>query len=131
MLDHMSTPVSDFDRSVAFYDAVLATLGYRRVMDFEGGGHRGAGYGQAEKPSFWIGAATAARSAVTPPAGFHVAFAASERAAVDSFHAAALEAGAGDNGAPGLRPHYHPNYYASFVIDPDGYHIEAVCHGPR
>ena len=131
MLDHLSTPVSDFDRSAAFYDAALAPLGFARVMDHEVGDYRGAGYGAAGKPSFWIGAPVADAPAVVPLSGAHVAFAASSRAAVDAFHAAALAAGATDNGAPGLRPQYHPAYYAAFVIDPDGYHIEAVCHHPE
>ncbi|HYH18943.1 MAG TPA: VOC family protein [Azospirillum sp.] len=121
MIDHISLPVADIDRARAFYDAVLATVGYKRMMDFG----RTAGYGE-DHPHFWIGAPE--DGSVCAPAGVHVAFRAPTRAAVDAFHAAALSAGGADNGAPGLRPRYHPDYYAGFVIDPDGNRIEAVCH---
>jgi hypothetical protein len=92
-----------------------------------------AGYGAFEhEPAFWIGASRQPGSpAPKPPDGQHVAFAATSRAAVDAFYEAALRAGGTDNGPPGLREHYHPNYYACFVIDPGGYHIEAVCHRPE
>ncbi|MGQ9371937.1 VOC family protein [Azospirillum sp. ST 5-10] len=121
MIDHLSVPVSDFERSTAFYDAVLATVGYRRVMEFG----RGAGYGDGH-PHFWIN--ETADLPAAPVAGFHIAFRAPDRAAVDAFHAAALAHGGRDNGAPGLRPLYHPDYYAGFVLDPDGHKLEAVCH---
>ncbi len=129
MLDHIGFAVADFDRSRAFYDAALTPLGLGRVMEVSAAetGHAShAGYGEDGKPVFWIGSHGG-------PAGvsFHVAFAAADRAAVDRFHAAALAAGGRDNGAPGLRPHYHPNYYAAFVLDPDGHNIEAVCHRPE
>jgi catechol 2,3-dioxygenase-like lactoylglutathione lyase family enzyme len=130
MIDHISLPVADFYRARAFYDAALQPLGYGRAMEFEHAGYGGLGYGLAQKPTFWVGAPLAGGPPVTPPPGFHVAFAAPDRASVDAFYAAALAAGGSDNGAPGLRPHYHPNYYAAFVLDPDGYHIEAVCHRP-
>ncbi|HYD66580.1 VOC family protein [Azospirillum sp.] len=121
MIDHISLPVSDIARARAFYDAVLATVGYKRMMDF---GHT-AGYGE-DHAHFWIGAPE--DGGACAPAGVHVAFRAPTREAVDAFHAAALAAGGADNGAPGLRPRYHPFYYAGFVIDPDGNRIEAVCH---
>ncbi|HEY0832543.1 MAG TPA: VOC family protein [Azospirillum sp.] len=121
MIDHISLPVSDIDRARAFYDAVLATVGYTRMMDFG----RTAGYGE-DHPHFWIGAPE--DGAACSPSGVHVAFRAPTHAAVDAFHAAALAAGGRDDGAPGLRPRYHPDYYAGFVIDPDGNRIEAVCH---
>jgi catechol 2,3-dioxygenase-like lactoylglutathione lyase family enzyme len=129
MLDHVSLGVGDFAHARAFYDRVLAPLGARLVMLVAGApGHEAAGYGLREQePKFWIGAA---KPVAPPPAGQHVAFAAPDRAAVDAFHREALLAGARDNGAPGLRPHYHANYYAAFVIDPDGHHLEAVCHRP-
>lgn len=133
MLDHMSLMVSELDRSAALYDAALAPLGFVRVMEIDNpqAGFRGIAYGPAGgKPYFWIGMPTGEKPPVAPPPGFHVAFQAAGRAAVDSFHAAALKAGATDNGAPGLRPHYHADYYAAFVIDPDGYHVEAVSHRP-
>ncbi len=125
MIDHLSLPVSDIDRARAFYDKVLATVGYKRMMDFG----RSAGYGD-EHPHFWIGVPDGgpAEGSAAAAAGFHLAFRAPSRAAVDAFYAAALAGGGRDNGAPGLRPHYHPDYYAGFVFDPDGNRIEAVCH---
>jgi catechol 2,3-dioxygenase-like lactoylglutathione lyase family enzyme len=92
--------------------------------------YKGVGYGgNSHEPAFWIGAsANPGDSAPEPIDGMHIAFAASNRSAVDAWYAAAMANGGRDNGPPGLRPHYHPNYYAAFVIDPDGYHLEAVCH---
>jgi catechol 2,3-dioxygenase-like lactoylglutathione lyase family enzyme len=132
MLDHVSITVADIQRARAFYDRVLATLGHRRVMDVEDApDFVGSGYGASEhEPAFWIGAPKPPAPVAPPPDGHHVAFAATDRAAVDAFHEEALAAGARDNGAPGLRPHYHSDYYAAFVIDPDGHHLEAVCHRP-
>ena len=90
-----------------------------------------SGYGQAEtEPQFWIGCGKGEVVTPTPPQGQHIAFTAANRRAVDDFYDAALAAGGKDNGRPGLRQDYHPNYYAGFVIDPDGYHLEAVCHKP-
>ncbi len=125
MLDHIGLAVADMDRSKAFYEAALKPLRLKVVMAVtaaETGGEAHAGFGVEGKPFFWIG--TGARS----KGGTHVAFTAADRAAVDAFHRAALAAGGRDNGAPGLRPHYHPNYYGAFVLDPDGNNIEAVCH---
>ena len=135
MIDHMSLPITDIARSRAFYDAVLAPLGYARVMDEDHAEYVASGYGpdggDHPEPTFWIGAGVGDDLSVPRlPDGFHLAFAAPDRATVDAFHAAALAAGGQDNGAPGLRHDYHPNYYAAFVIDPDGVHIEAVCHTP-
>lgn len=128
MLDHIGLSVSDYARSKAFYDAVLPTLGGACVMaitaEETGGTYEGAGYGVGGKPSFWIG------SGGNTKGSLHVAFLAPDRAAVDAFYAAAMSAGAKDNGPPGLRPHYHPDYYAAFVLDPDGHNVEAVCHRP-
>jgi catechol 2,3-dioxygenase-like lactoylglutathione lyase family enzyme len=120
MLDHIMLKVKDYAESKRFYDAVLGTLGYRMLMDFGEGG----GYGD-KKPDFWIGAAP------DPHARMHIAFKAKSRAQVDAFHAKALELGAQDNGAPGLRPEYHANYYGAFIIDPNGHNIEAVIHTPE
>jgi catechol 2,3-dioxygenase-like lactoylglutathione lyase family enzyme len=123
MLDHMGFGVSDFVRSKAFYEKTLAPLGIGVVMEVrpEEGGHAAVGFGKDGKPYFWI-----AHGAVA--ADIHVAFVAGSREEVDAFHRAALAARGRDNGAPALRPHYHPNYYAAFVLDPDGHNIEAVCH---
>ena len=120
MLHHASVPVADFERSAALYDAALAALGYRRVDSGEGF----AGYGVKD------GEDKFALKRVIPSAaagaGFHLAFAAPSRDAVDAFHRAALLHGATDNGPPGLRPHYGANYYTAFIIDLDGHRIEAV-----
>lgn len=127
MLDHIGLPVRDLARSKAFYARVLAPLGYGLVMELDPsvtGSDGFVGFGRPGKPQFWI-------STGTPLTGvLHVAFQAADRDAVAAFHAAALAAGAGDNGGPGLRPHYHPNYFGAFVFDPDGHNIEAVCHAP-
>lgn len=120
MIDHISLKVADYARSKAFYTTALAPLGYRPVMEFGDG----CGFGPEGKPMFWIHAG----EATTP---IHLAFGSPDRKTVDAFHGAAIEAGARDNGAPGLRPHYHPNYYGAFVFDPDGHNIEAVCHRPH
>jgi catechol 2,3-dioxygenase-like lactoylglutathione lyase family enzyme len=133
MIDHLSLPVSDYARSRAFYDKVLGALGYKVAMEItDSPEFIGAGYGNpgGPEPAFWIGASREAGPAPSTPEGQHIAFKAPSRAAVDAFHAAALAAGARDNGAPGLRPHYHANYYAAFVLDPDGHRLEAVCHAP-
>lgn len=121
ILDHIGITVTDFAKARAFYAAALAPLAIREVMVFE----NFAGFGR-EGPEFWIGAGRAAQ----PQPRTHVAFAAATRADVDAFYRAAMAAGGTDNGAPGLRPHYHPNYYGAFVLDPDGHNIEAVCHTP-
>jgi catechol 2,3-dioxygenase-like lactoylglutathione lyase family enzyme len=128
MLDHVGFSVSDYERSKAFYARALAPLGYTLIMevgaDRTGAGAPAAGFGAGGKPDFWIGG----EGAINHP--LHVAIVAKDRATVDAFHRAALAAGGKDNGAPGLRPHYHPNYYGAFVLDPDGHNIEAVCHAP-
>ena len=122
MLHHISFAVADLNRAAAFYDATLGALGYVRVWSDS----TAVGYGAAGSDDRF---AIKLRSGVTAPgSGFHLAFAAPTRRAVDAFHREALNQGAEDNGAPGLRPLYGPNYYAAFVIDPDGYRIEAVIH---
>lgn len=125
MLDHIGISVSDLERSAAFYRAALAPLGMELLAELPAsvtGSVAFAGFGEAPKPEFWI---SQTRPNVPP---VHVAFRAHDRAVVDAFHQAALQAGGRDNGAPGLRPHYHRNYYGAFVLDPDGHNIEAVCH---
>ena len=113
--------VSDLERAIAFYDAALAPLGLIRVWT----NNDAAGYGPSGQGDLL---ALKLRPAASPPGpGFHLAFDAPSREAVDAFHSAALGAGATDNGAPGLRPHYGSSYYAAFVIDPEGYPLEAVC----
>lgn len=127
MIDHTGVSVSDYARSRDFYRAALAPIGYVLLMEIPAAvtGHTDvAGFGEPPKPDFWI-----SRGAPNRPA-LHVAFRASTRAQVDAFWHAALAAGGVDNGAPGLRPHYHPDYYGAFVLDPDGHNIEAVCHLP-
>jgi catechol 2,3-dioxygenase-like lactoylglutathione lyase family enzyme len=124
VLDHVSIAVRDLKRSIAFYEAALAPLGMKQLMAYgdDGEGPRHVGFGPDQKPIFWLGLGE-------PIAGYvHVAFQASDREIVDAFHKAALAAGGKDNGAPGLRPHYHPGYYGAFVLDPDGCNIEAVHH---
>ncbi len=121
MIDHVGLTVADYAASKEFYAAALAPLGYEVVMELEGA----CGLGVAAKPDFWL-------IGQTPPAApVHVAFASENRAGVDAFHAAALAAGGRDNGAPGLRAHYHPSYYGAFAFDPDGNNVEAVCHRPE
>jgi catechol 2,3-dioxygenase-like lactoylglutathione lyase family enzyme len=128
MIDHIGFPVSDYARAKAFYTKALAPLGYTLIMEV-GAEHTesdapAAGFGADGKPDFWIGGEGGLQKAL------HVAIMAKDRAGVNAFFQAALEAGGKDNGAPGLRPHYHPNYYGAFVLDPDGHNIEAVCHAP-
>ncbi|MGR6466035.1 VOC family protein [Rhizobium sp. PAMB 3182] len=129
MIDHMGISVSDYPAAKAFYDAVMPAIGGARLMEVTaeetGGTYEGAGYGKDGKPYFWIGTGGPLQGRL------HVAFVAESRSAVDAFYAAAMAAGAKDNGPPGLRPHYHPNYYGAFVLDPDGHNIEAVCHKPE
>ena len=128
MIDHISFAVSDYKRSRAFYDAALAPLGFTAANEF--GTH--TGYGTVGKPFFWIDGGGDQAEQVGQTRGFHLALTAPDRASIDAFYRAAIAAGGRDNGPPGPRPHYHANYYAAFVIDPDGYRIEAVCHrAPR
>ncbi|HEV7491474.1 MAG TPA: VOC family protein [Rhodanobacteraceae bacterium] len=128
MLDHIGFSVSDPARSRAFYVKALAPLGYMPVMDLtreQTGSYEGTGFGANGRPYLWIGAGE-------PSSGpMHVALVAASRADVDRFHAAAIAAGGRDNGPPGLRPHYHLDYYGAFVFDPDGNNVEAVCHAPE
>lgn len=120
MLDHIIITVADYAASKAFYLKALEPLGYELIMEFGKAG----GFGIAGKPDFWIREADPVKPSV------HVAFNSPDRPTVDAFHAAAIAGGGRDNGAPGLRPDYHADYYGAFVFDPDGNNIEAVCHKP-
>lgn len=127
MFNHLGLTVSDLSRSRDFYLRALAPLGYGLVMSIgkeQTGGYEGSAFGPAHEPTLWIGTGD------TVSSGLHVALNAKSREQVDAFHAAALAAGGRDNGAPGLRPHYSPDYYAAFVFDPDGNNLEAVCRVP-
>ncbi|MGO4716533.1 VOC family protein [Bradyrhizobium sp. 2TAF24] len=126
MIDHIGFPVSDYERAKAFYAQALAPLGYVLMVEVrqDDNDAPAAGFGRDGKPDFWIGG----EGGMNKP--LHVAITAKDRATVDAFHQAAIAAGGRDNGAPGLRPHYHANYYGAFVRDPDGHNIEAVCHAP-
>ena len=121
MIDHLTLNVSNLETSKAFYSQALAPLGYELTLDFLGG----CGFAVAQKPDFFL----AERGA--PSKEVHVAFVSEDRRGVDEFHAAALAAGAADNGTPGIRRVYHDFYYGAYVIDPDGNNIEAVTHRPE
>jgi catechol 2,3-dioxygenase-like lactoylglutathione lyase family enzyme len=121
MIDHTGLPVGDYARSKLFYEQALAPLGITLLMEPMA---QAAGFGRDGKPFFWLETRSPAVS------GVHVAFAVDDRATVDAFHRAALEAGGTDNGAPGVRAIYHPDYYGAYVLDPDGNNVEAVCHKP-
>jgi catechol 2,3-dioxygenase-like lactoylglutathione lyase family enzyme len=133
MLDHVSIRVTDYNRSKNFYEAALAPLGYTLAME----NSSGAGFRRGFIPSFWVKQGEPVNLSEARPAhelagcggaAVHVAFASENRGMVEAFYRAALAAGGRDNGAPSLRPEYHANYYGAFVLDPDGYNIEAVCH---
>ena len=121
LIDHIGLSVSDYERSKAFYSKVLAPLDVTLIMEVKGF----AGFGKRGKPEFWIG------ESPNTQVPMHIAFVAENREAVRQFYDTAIQAGAKDNGAPGIREIYHPNYYGAFVLDPDGHNIEAVCHEPE
>lgn len=122
MIDHIGLAVSDYKKSKAFYSKALAPLEITLIVEIEGW----AGFGNdPEKAEFWFGLDETVQNPM------HIAFTADSRAQVDAFYEAAIKAGAKDNGKPGVREIYHPNYYSAFVIDPDGHNIEAVCHKPN
>jgi catechol 2,3-dioxygenase-like lactoylglutathione lyase family enzyme len=125
MIDHTGVVVTDFERSKRFYKEALAPLGHELLHEVPAsitGSADVAGFGEGGKPDFWVTNGDPNK----PP--LHIAFRVKSRDIVDAFHAAAIAAGGSDNGQPGLRPHYHPNYYGAFVRDLDGHNIEAVCH---
>ncbi|CAH0353051.1 VOC family protein [Aquabacterium sp. CECT 9606] len=121
MFDHIGFGVTDYAASKEFFLKALQPLGISIVME----GEHGIGMGSNGKPSLWL------YQTSEKPAPMHLAFTAENRKQVQDFHRAALEAGGQENGGPGLRPHYHPNYYGAFVIGPDGHNVEAVCHRPE
>ena len=121
ILDHFGFGVPDLERSKRFYVKALAPLGIAIVME----GHGWVGMGREGRPQFWFGGTEGRAGPI------HLAFAARSRAEVRAFYDAALAAGGKDNGAPGLRPDYHADYYGAFIIDPDGHNMEAVCHTPE
>lgn len=130
MIDHMSIQVKDYDKSQAFYLKALGPLGYSVIMELSREqipqlpSPKVCGLGEKGKPDFWLSGGD------TPTTPQHLAFRAENRAAVDAFFKAAIAAGAKSNGDPGVRAHYHPNYYGAFVIDLNGHNLEAVCHEP-
>ena len=120
MFDQLGFGVADYTASKSFFLTALEPLGAAMVME----GEHGLGIGSKGKPSLWL------FQTAEKPLPMHIAFAAERRQQVDDFHRAALAAGGKDNGAPGIRAHYHPNYYGAFMIAPDGHNVEAVCHRP-
>lgn len=125
MIDHTGVNVSDINKSKAFYLAALAPIGYRVLLEFPKEVTQTAhvvGLGEEPKADFWVIEGSPQKPEI------HVAFRAKSRRQVDEFYAAAIKAGGRDNGPPGIRAHYHPNYYGAFVLDPDGHNIEVVCH---
>lgn len=130
MLDHMTFRVADIARTRRFYTAALAPLGHALKFDAVHDGVHILGYGNGEHIDTWFVDGPSPYGGHPVTTGCHLAWRAPDRAAVDAFHRAALAAGGRDNGPPGLRPHYHPDYYGAFVIDLDGNNVEAVCHDP-
>ena len=133
MIDHTGVVVSDFEASKAFYSTALGAIGLTLLLEFPAsitGSTAVAGFGEPDtlarglSPEFWLARGTPGSTPV------HIAFRVSSRRIVDAFHKVALGAGGRDNGAPGLRPQYHANYYGAFILDPDGHNIEAVCRAP-
>ena len=120
MIDHISLRVQDFSRAIDFYRSALAPLGYKVLMEFP----NAAGLGANGKADLWI------MQSEQQPSPTHIAIS-GERPQINAFHEAALGSGGSDNGPPGLRLDYHPNYYAAFVLDPEGNNIEVVCHAPE
>jgi catechol 2,3-dioxygenase-like lactoylglutathione lyase family enzyme len=125
MIDHIGIEVSNYKTSITFYKLALASLGYELLMEVEG--FAGFGMKNASGPiaNFWI------HQGNNPTQKTHIAFTAASRNTVNDFYQSAINAGGKDNGAPGIREMYHPNYYGAFVLDPDGNNIEAVCHKPE
>ena len=121
IIDHIGFAISDSKKSDDFYSKALAPLGIEKIMEYEGW----MGFGKNGKPEFWIGKAPEIQKPM------HIAFTADNREQVNQFYEAAIAAGGKDNGKPGIRAEYHPNYYGAFVFDPDGHNIEAVCHTPE
>lgn len=126
MFSHVTLGCDDFPRARSFWIAVMEVLGHPILFEHE----RGIAFGLPSGSKTFVGPAFDGRPAA-PGNGIHVAYIVASREMVDAFHAAALANGGSDEGAPGLRPHYHPNYYGAYVRDPDGNKLQAVCHSPR
>jgi catechol 2,3-dioxygenase-like lactoylglutathione lyase family enzyme len=124
MIDHLTLRVRDLAASKAFYVKALGPIGYEALMEWG----NFVGLGIKPKPDFWLAPEEPGKHPA--PSGQHLAFRARKRSDVDAFHKAALAAGAKDDGQPGTRKDYHPNYYGAFVIDPNGIHLEVCCHEP-
>ncbi len=137
MLDHMTFRVTDIGRAKAFYSAALAPLGYTVCLEGNHGAnilgfaHPDSSEAEGKRSDVWFIDGPSPYGGPAATAGCHLAWRAQSRAQVDAFYLAAISAGGKDNGAPGLRPDYHPDYYGGFVIDPEGNNIEAVCHLPE
>jgi catechol 2,3-dioxygenase-like lactoylglutathione lyase family enzyme len=121
IIDHIGLTVDNYEKSKQFFSRALAPLGMGLIVEVQGW----AGFGKGQKPEFWFGEGTAKQTAM------HIAFVADNRDQVIAFYAAALAAGGTDNGPPGIRTIYHPDYFGAFILDPDGHNIEAVCHRPE
>ncbi len=130
MLDHASISVFDFKQSLHFYDETLKLLGYERVMTFDVPDGQIAAYGTTGRPYFWVGQETSPNLAesIGKARGFHLAFQAPSIEAIQAWYHKCLELGGKDNGAPGTRPEYHPGFYGAFIVDPNGWRIEAALH---
>jgi catechol 2,3-dioxygenase-like lactoylglutathione lyase family enzyme len=129
MLDHISFAVENYEQSVKFYDVTLATLGYEREITLDVAGYQAVGYGNGgHRPCLWIAARGDKDDFIGRARGLHIAFSAPNKEAVDEWYKLCLELGATDNGAPGPRKHYHPEYYGAFIIDPNGWRLEACIH---
>ena len=130
MLDHFSISVKDYDQSLKFYDETLGILGYKRMMAFEipENGCKLAGYGLGLRPNLWISDMGRDEEIIGLARGVHIAFSAPNAEAVQKWYSKCLELGGKDNGAPGIRPEYHPGYYGAFIIDPSGWRVEACFH---
>jgi catechol 2,3-dioxygenase-like lactoylglutathione lyase family enzyme len=131
MLDHISVAVNNFKQSVDFYDATLPKIGYERLMTFDQDESQSAGYGKDGEPAFWIGDEGGPEipgEVIGKAKGFHICFLAPDVQSIISWHKACLAAGGKDNGSPGPRPEYRPGYYGAFIVNPNGWRIEAVLH---
>jgi len=126
MFSHVTLGTNDWDRARPFWIAVMEVLGHPVLREFPGG----MAFGEPDGPKTFI-VPPFDRKEARPGNGVHIAYIVKSRSTVDAFHAAALAHGGSDEGAPGLRPHYHPNYYAAYVRDPDGNKLQAVCHSPN
>lgn len=130
MFDHLSFSVKNYEESIEFYDTTLSLLGYKREITLDIPNYRAVGYGNGGvRPCLWMSAAGREDEEVGKAKGLHIAFVAPNQAAVDKWYAKCLKLGAKDNGAPGPRQHYHAGYYGAFIIDPNGWRLEACIHG--